>query len=186
MIADKIIELRKRKGLTQERLAELANINLRTLQRIEKSESIPRGHTLQELARALEVPIDELTENGHLTESSYKKDPSFMKVLTLSALAFWVFPFGNILAPYVLWLLKRDTIDGVYEGGKRLIRYQIIWSSIMYGLVIIAVLCFVLMPWYGERLYFGTIAVVLLLAIANSVMILVQTFRGYRPHVATA
>lgn len=41
-IAKKISETRKIKGLTQEELAEKAKINLRTIQRIENSESEPR------------------------------------------------------------------------------------------------------------------------------------------------
>jgi transcriptional regulator with XRE-family HTH domain len=45
-IGAKILEIRKRKGLTQEELSDLAKINLRTLQRIEKGETGLRGNTL--------------------------------------------------------------------------------------------------------------------------------------------
>ena len=46
LITKKISETRKIKGLTQEELAEQSQINLRTIQRIENSESVPRGQTL--------------------------------------------------------------------------------------------------------------------------------------------
>ena len=41
-----ICEARKSKGQTQEELAELSKVNLRTIQRIENNESVPRGKTL--------------------------------------------------------------------------------------------------------------------------------------------
>src|SRR5690554_4138855 len=65
-IAKKISETRKIKGLTQEQLAEQAKINLRTIQRIENSESEPRGKTLNLICEVLEIDSKELifTENS--------------------------------------------------------------------------------------------------------------------------
>ncbi len=62
-IAKKISEARKIKGLTQEELAEQAKINLRTIQRIEKSESEPRGKTLNLICDVLEIDSKELIVN---------------------------------------------------------------------------------------------------------------------------
>jgi transcriptional regulator with XRE-family HTH domain len=50
----KIAELRKSKGLTQEELVERCNLSVRTLQRIENGEVIPRSHTLRVILAALE------------------------------------------------------------------------------------------------------------------------------------
>lgn len=58
-IAKKISDTRKIKGLTQEELAEQANINLRTIQRIENSENIPRGKTLSLICDVLEIDSTE-------------------------------------------------------------------------------------------------------------------------------
>jgi len=52
-IGEKISEVRKTKGLTQEGLAELSKMNLRTIQRIENNESVPRGKTLILICQAL-------------------------------------------------------------------------------------------------------------------------------------
>jgi len=52
-IGQKILEIRKRKGLSQEALSDLAKINLRTLQRIEKGETEPQGNTLRNLCNVL-------------------------------------------------------------------------------------------------------------------------------------
>ncbi len=62
-IAKKISETRKIKGLTQEELAEKAKINLRTIQRIENSESEPRGKTLNLICNVLEIESQELILN---------------------------------------------------------------------------------------------------------------------------
>jgi transcriptional regulator with XRE-family HTH domain len=60
IIGKKISETRKLKGLTQEELAEMSKMNLRTIQRIENNESIPRGKTLNILCDVLEINLESL------------------------------------------------------------------------------------------------------------------------------
>ena len=59
-LGEKISAIRKSKGLSQERLAEDANINLRTLQRIEKGETKPHGETLKRICQVLDVPLEDV------------------------------------------------------------------------------------------------------------------------------
>ena len=66
-IGAKILEIRKRKGLTQEKLSDLSKINLRTLQRIEKGTSEPRSDTLNNLCQVLEVNMEDLLDFGKMT-----------------------------------------------------------------------------------------------------------------------
>ncbi|MEJ0029194.1 MAG: helix-turn-helix transcriptional regulator [Bacteroidota bacterium] len=47
--------LRKAKGLSQESLAEITKISLRTIQRIESDSTTPRPYTLKAIATALDV-----------------------------------------------------------------------------------------------------------------------------------
>ena len=54
-IGEKIKIVRKKKGLSQEELADLATINLRTIQRIENNESEPRGKTLHLICGVLDL-----------------------------------------------------------------------------------------------------------------------------------
>ncbi|MFD0990976.1 helix-turn-helix domain-containing protein [Mariniflexile jejuense] len=54
-IGNKILEIRKSKGLTQEELAELSKVNLRTIQRIENNKNEPRGNTLNLICDVLEI-----------------------------------------------------------------------------------------------------------------------------------
>jgi transcriptional regulator with XRE-family HTH domain len=60
MVGKKISETRKSKGLTQEELAEMSKMNLRTIQRIENNESIPRGKTLSLICEVLEINMVEM------------------------------------------------------------------------------------------------------------------------------
>lgn len=52
-IGAKILEIRNRKGLTQEKLSDLSKINLRTLQRIEKGTTEPRSDTLNSICQVV-------------------------------------------------------------------------------------------------------------------------------------
>lgn len=56
-IADLISNSRKSKKLTQEQLAELSKVNLRTIQRIENNENTPRDYTLKLICDILEIEI---------------------------------------------------------------------------------------------------------------------------------
>jgi len=61
-IAQKIIETRKLKGLTQNELADKALVSIKTIQRIENSENEPRGKTLQLICEVLDLDIQELQQ----------------------------------------------------------------------------------------------------------------------------
>ncbi|HET7396158.1 MAG TPA: DUF4870 domain-containing protein [Gammaproteobacteria bacterium] len=56
----------------------------------------------------------------------------------LSALAGFVIPFGSIIGPLVVWLVKKDEIPFVNSQGKEALNFQI---TIAIG----AMICFVLM-----------------------------------------
>lgn len=58
-LGEKIAELRQAKGLTQNELAEMCNLGLRTIQRIESSEVNPRSFTLKVIFSSLDYEIEE-------------------------------------------------------------------------------------------------------------------------------
>jgi len=58
-----ISKLRKAKGLTQEELVGRCNLSVRTLQRIESGEVIPRSFTLKSIFRELDYQEDESSRN---------------------------------------------------------------------------------------------------------------------------
>ena len=60
----------------------------------------------------------------------------------LSALAmFLAIPFGNILGPLVLWLIKRQEMPLVDEAGKKALNFQI---TMAIAYVVAIPLCFVI------------------------------------------
>ncbi len=61
-LSKRVKDLRNRRGISQELLAEDSGLSLRTIQRIENGETEPRGDTLKRLADTLNVTPDELIE----------------------------------------------------------------------------------------------------------------------------
>ena len=53
---------RKKKGLTQKKLAELVGVSVATINRIETGKQILKIDMLNKLANVLEIPVNELLE----------------------------------------------------------------------------------------------------------------------------
>lgn len=62
----RIRELRLKKKLSQEDVAELVDVNFRTIQRIETGKNIPSLETLTKLADAFDIDIRDLFTVEHL------------------------------------------------------------------------------------------------------------------------
>jgi uncharacterized Tic20 family protein len=56
----------------------------------------------------------------------------------LSALAGLIIPFGNVIGPLVVWLVKKDEMPIVNEYGKESLNFQISMTLYMVGAGIIA------------------------------------------------
>ncbi|WP_228122705.1 helix-turn-helix domain-containing protein [Oceanihabitans sp. IOP_32] len=125
-IGEKIREVRKQGGLSQEALAELAQVNLRTIQRIENNENEPRGKTLSLICEALNVNAEDIL---HPEKQTNKND---LIIFQLSVLVFLVIPLGNIIIPMLLWVSKRDSIKGLNAMGKNVLNFQILWSILSF------------------------------------------------------
>jgi transcriptional regulator with XRE-family HTH domain len=72
IISARIKETRIDKKLSQEELSEKSGLSLRTIQRLENGESVPRGDTLKRLTNALELPTNYF--NNSLFENNDKGD----------------------------------------------------------------------------------------------------------------
>lgn len=131
-LAIKIKDLRNRKGFSQEQLAEESKLSLRTIQRIEKGESIPRGDTLTKLTKVLGVTPDDILD-WEITE-----DKGYVQLLNWSALSFLILPLLGIIIPLAMWIFKREKIKFVDDTGKQIINFQITWVLTLNILVMIA------------------------------------------------
>jgi len=142
-LGQQIIQARKNKGFSQEKLAEDAKINLRTLQRIENGENTPHGDTLKRLSEALAIPMDNLVSYG------YVEDYSYIKAMHYSTLIFILLPLGNIILPLILWLVKKDQIKDLTYFAKKLVNFQITLSLITYlpfAVIIFGILTHISIP----------------------------------------
>jgi len=72
-LSQKVKELRKAKGLSQEELAKKSGLSLRTIQRVENGETEPAGETLKRISAALDVVIDELIDRGDISGEALRK-----------------------------------------------------------------------------------------------------------------
>jgi transcriptional regulator with XRE-family HTH domain len=131
-LQQKITEARKTKGFTQEELADRAGVTIRTIQRIESGDTIPRNYTLKAIAEALDLSFEKLVAtNGDTVSTANKTDTEadihFLKILNLSCFTYLVIPYVHFLIPS--WLLKRrkDTNPAVRTIARKIITQQIYW-----------------------------------------------------------
>ena len=139
-IAKKIIHFRKLKGITQETLAEVTGLNVRTIQRIESGEVDPRLYTLKSIAEALDVNLEELLPEPTQHELNQ------IAALHITPIAFFFFPIiGNVVAPFIFWMMKRDEVNGINKHGKDILNGQLTYS-IVAGLLVGIQLALLMVP----------------------------------------
>lgn len=170
-IGEKIIEIRKSKGLSQEELSGLANINLRTLQRIEKGTSEPRGNTLKNISQVLELDVKNLLNYGK------KDNRKFIRYFHLSVLACMFSPVGSVVLPLVLWLIKRDKIVELNEQGVNVLNFQILWNIILYTVMVFWFL-FQIFHWPNAYLWFFVLGFLYLINIIYPIWVSILIRRG--------
>ncbi len=172
--ANKIKELRVRKGFSQAELSDKSGLSLRTIQRIENGETEPRGDSLKRLTAALGVSPDEIVD-WHLVE-----DNNILCLLNISQIGFIIFPFLGIIVPMAIWILKKDKIMNVDKTGKSILNFQITWTVTLF-LTFLFFLIYAIFPidfiWIPEPrmfLFFG------LLYLYNITMVILNVIRTYR------
>ncbi|NJB70498.1 transcriptional regulator with XRE-family HTH domain [Saonia flava] len=133
-IGQKLKEIRRRKGFSQEELADNAKVNLRTIQRIENNESEPRGTTLNLICEALDILPDDIYDYGKVEDKGYHL------LLHLSVLSYGFIPLGNILIPLALWVSKKEKIIEVNSLGANILNFQILWTSIVFIFFVMVIL----------------------------------------------
>ena len=63
MLGENILKLRKKEGLSQEKLGEKINVTRQTISNWELNETAPNPEQLKLLSQALNISIDELLDN---------------------------------------------------------------------------------------------------------------------------
>ena len=70
---------------------------------------------------------------GRGTDYDVSDDEKTWGVLVhASALSGLFVPFGNVLGPLVVWLLKKDESRFVDESGREALNFQLTWTGLMF------------------------------------------------------
>lgn len=127
----KIKELRLSKGYSQEELATKAGINIRTIQRIENSESTPMGDTVRRIAESLNVRADEILQWNLTRNRAYE----ILLILCLLLSPLPPFVFGLIVA-VIMWVMKKNEYVRVDYLGRKLISFELTFL-LLFGILFI-------------------------------------------------
>ncbi|HET6557569.1 MAG TPA: helix-turn-helix domain-containing protein [Prolixibacteraceae bacterium] len=140
-LGKKILELRQTKGLTQGELAEKCKLSLRTVQRIESAEVIPRSHTIKVILSSLDYDLNNLSTTS-IDDHSDKDDQlknwfshflkyvlelfnlktNTMKKLSVLSLVVILITAGLLLANNDL---KAQKVEGWFLAGNKPNSYSI-------------------------------------------------------------
>jgi transcriptional regulator with XRE-family HTH domain len=120
----RLTALRKERNLTQEELVEKSHVSVRTIQRIEAGEVLPRLSTVKILLEALGVSYESLSpKQTHVMETQKNTLPTTNRnTLLVAALAGAVYLISEIIlgAMDIAWLANEGdwnfTINAVYIG----------------------------------------------------------------------
>jgi XRE family transcriptional regulator, regulator of sulfur utilization len=131
MLHQQITTLRKNKGLTQEELAGRTGLTVRTIQRIESGESVPRSYTLKAIAQALDIPFETFTVRETATAGPTCQDSEgardALQLLNLSSFFYIIIPYVHFLVPMNMLKKNKDLTPAMIVFGRKLIRQQVYW-----------------------------------------------------------
>lgn len=98
MIANIVKENRTTKGYTQKELSDISKISLRSVQRIENGEVVPRMYTLKTLADCLDFSLDFLNEEENNQTQGSKWNTERKVILSVGSGVLLFFLAGAYIA----------------------------------------------------------------------------------------
>ena len=110
-LGSRITELRKKHNLTQEELVDLCNVSVRTIQRIESGEVIPRTSTVRVILDALNEDFDRFKKSfskGNLN-MDLQLTENWLQMAWVSGIIYFVIGFAEVSMDYNM--LDRSTFD---------------------------------------------------------------------------
>lgn len=100
-LGEKILELRKKNGLSQEQLGEKINVTRQTISNWELGETSPNPEQLKLLSSNFNVSVDELLDNNVLVEKNSNTEKLagiIIKILKFIGIAFVLFFIIDLIA----------------------------------------------------------------------------------------
>ena len=118
---EKLQELRKNKGLTQEELAEVLFVSRTAISKWESGRGYPSIDSLKAIAKYFSVTIDELLSSGevlNIAEEDNKQKEKHLKslvfgLLDISALMFFFLPFFGQKANGIVQEVSLLSLNGI-------------------------------------------------------------------------
>jgi len=96
-----------------------------------------------------------------------QNDKTFSSITHLSSFAGWIFPFGNIIVPFVLWSAKKNESAYIDMHGKAVVNFQL--SLMLYAFL----LALIIIPLTIFTLGLGLVAV--LMGIIPAIILIIAT-----------
>lgn len=142
-LGQKLVELRKQKNLTQEELAEICHLNVRSIQRVEAGKVTPRPFTLRMLSDALDYQLNSERDPGSET---------WLILMHLSSIVPLIF------VPLLIWIWKRDESPEIEHDGVDVLNFQISLNLYLFSaaLLIFVAIGLVILPILGITIFYIT------------------------------
>ena len=142
---EKLQELRKNKGLTQEELAEALYVSRTAISKWESGRGYPSIDSLKEISKYFSVTIDELLSTDEvltIAEKDNKQKEKHLKslvfgLLDISVLMFFFLPFFGQKANGVIQEVTLLSLNGI-AGYLQITYYAIVICIAVYGILTLA------------------------------------------------
>ena len=139
---EKLQELRKNKGLTQEELAEVLFVSRTAISKWESGRGYPSIDSLKAIAKYFSVTIDELLSSGevlNIAEEDNKQKEKHLKslvfgLLDISVLMFFFLPFFGQKANGIVQEVSLLSLNGI-ASYLQTTYYAIVISIAIYGIL---------------------------------------------------
>ncbi|AHM60343.1 hypothetical protein D770_10430 [Flammeovirgaceae bacterium 311] len=181
-LSKNLVYQRKLKGYSQEKLAELSGVTVRTIQRIERGDVNSHMNTLKLLADALEIDIQELLPLENPKEEAIQT--KWLLLMHGVPLLGSLLPLINILLPIFLWIHKREDNPIYDRHGRAVINFQLTITL----LFLLGLIGFFVFPLMGEGagvlfsifgIYFGAIIFNIVFIVLNIFLVLTSRRKFY-------
>jgi len=163
---------RKKLGLSQEALAEKANVSLSTIQRIEKGTVKPRPFTLKIIAETLDLKVDDLLKEFVEKEIDSSELRALKQVNRVTLFLAFI-PFVNMVLPMIIWRFNKQ-INSRNESAGKMVSFQLLWSIVALVLASLSIfLTNLITGEAGEGHY--TSVIVFLFAVLFNIYVIAKT-----------
>ena len=121
-LGNNIQTLRKKKGLSQEKLAEKINVTRQTISNWELGETAPNPEQLILLSKEFDISIDELVGNDTIPSGSSNEDRSIkdiyigLIVLCSVVACVWAFAANRFRYVEIWWIMIAGAVIGACLG----------------------------------------------------------------------